>query len=142
MNDLQKIVVFYLVSDTDSLAYIDQVNNMGHLIALAGIWTGDLSGTKPICYQLRNSGLDNLFRHIYMSPDSHMKELHHSMVFYISEYFLICLVFHVFTTNIFNVLSDCSFELMHLSHYPRFYEIWNKKIFEHFLQGSSLLSPK
>ena len=29
------------------------------ILTLAGIWTRDLPGTKPICYQLSYPGLDN-----------------------------------------------------------------------------------
>ena len=36
------------------------------ILALAGIWTRDLSGTKPICYQLSYPGLDYLFYFIIL----------------------------------------------------------------------------
>ena len=35
------------------------------ILALAGIWTRDLPGTKSICYQLSYPGLDSVEQMIY-----------------------------------------------------------------------------
>ena len=43
-----------------------QIRTIQLLIFTAGIWTQDLTGTKPICYQLSYPGLDLIKKIIYL----------------------------------------------------------------------------
>ena len=49
--------LLYLININRSVTYFHW-----KIIALAGIWTGDLRGTNPRCYQLSHTCLDETFR--------------------------------------------------------------------------------
>ena len=52
--------VFYLIYSYSNLN--NPVTFHRKILALAGIWTRDLPGTKLICYQLSYPGLDNVWK--------------------------------------------------------------------------------
>ena len=64
------------------------------ILALAGIWTWDLLGTKPICYQLSYPGLDFTGRHCLLTL-GYIREPHGGPL-YNTEHFIMNNSFFIF----------------------------------------------